>query len=175
MNWKPDSLAYTEFISPLINVVDSLELCLARHYTKVAPTDIESSSHIILSGTPLKDFAFLQNLSRFAWMKTYAKPLLGINAGMYTILQTYHETLLPCTQIGMIKITTKQPNPLFSGTFEAYSLHSYTTQLCPHTFEVLAESEKCIQAIKHRQKPIYGLLFHPEARNRAIIERFARL
>jgi GMP synthase-like glutamine amidotransferase len=32
-----------------------------------------------------------------------------------------------------------------------------------------------VQAIKHKQKDIFGVLFHPEVRNREIIERFVHV
>jgi GMP synthase-like glutamine amidotransferase len=37
---------------------------------------------------------------------------------------------------------------------------------------VLAESAKCVHAMKHRQKDIYGVLFHPEVRNKEVLQRF---
>ena len=69
----------------------------------------------------------------------------------------------------MTQITTVAANPLFSEDFKAYSLHSFCTKPSA-AFEILAQSTKCIQAIKHKNKPIFGVLFHPEARNPLIIE-----
>ncbi|MGD6852416.1 MAG: glutamine amidotransferase-related protein [Candidatus Bathyarchaeia archaeon] len=175
MNWKPHSLAYTEFVSPILAVVEPLEACTVKHYTEVNPAQLNSYSHIILSGTPLKDFAFLENLDRFNWLKTCSKPVLGICAGMQTILQVYGEPLSMCAQVGMTEITTKKPNPLFGGVFQAYTLHSYTAKPDGDLFEVLAESTQCIQAVKHKQKPLYGVLFHPEVRNPDILRRFVKV
>jgi GMP synthase (glutamine-hydrolysing) len=62
-------------------------------------------------------------------------------------------------------------NPLFSGDFRAYSLHTIRVDL-PDEFEVWAQSAKCVQAIKHKTKPIYGVLFHPEVRNQEILKNF---
>lgn len=45
----------------------------------------------------------------------------------------------------------------------------------PDRFIPLAVSDRCVQAIRHRSLPLYGLLFHPEVRNEWIIERFLRL
>jgi GMP synthase-like glutamine amidotransferase len=42
------------------------------------------------------------------------------------------------------------------------------------TFDVVAESAQCIQAIKHKQRNVFGLLFHPEVRNPEILQRFIR-
>ena len=65
-------------------------------------------------------------------------------------------------------------NPLFQGDFRGYTLHNYSVAPS-QTFETLAESTKCIQAIKHKQKDIYGVLFHPEVRNQEILKRFVQL
>ena len=174
MNWRKDSLAYTEFVSPILVAVEPLMACVVRHYLDLQPSEIDGYSHIILSGTPLKDFEFQQHLDRFQWIKTCTKPLLGICAGMQTITKVYGEPLSPCQQVGMTEITTTKENPLFSGTFQAYSLHSYSATPSP-LFEVLAESKECIQAIKHKHKPLYGVLFHPEVRNPEVLEKFVPL
>jgi GMP synthase-like glutamine amidotransferase len=50
-------------------------------------------------------------------------------------------------------------------------LHNFSV-VSSDDFEVLAETTTCVQAIKHVQKDIFGVLFHPEVRNREIIERF---
>ena len=82
---------------------------------------------------------------------------------MQTILKTFSEPLVPCLQVGMTQITTTKSNLLFGGVFQAYSLHSYTALSGSENFEVIAKSKECTQAIKHKQKPIYGLLFHPRS------------
>jgi GMP synthase (glutamine-hydrolysing) len=71
----------------------------------------------------------------------------------------------------MTEIATLQENPLFSSSFKAYGLHNFSVAPA-EDFDVLAESAQCVQAIKHRQKNIYGVLFHPEVRNQEILQRF---
>jgi GMP synthase-like glutamine amidotransferase len=63
---------------------------------------------------------------------------------------------------------------LFASRFKAYELHNYSAESSPD-FDVLAESKKCVQAIKHKKKAVYGVLFHPEVRNKEILERFILL
>jgi GMP synthase (glutamine-hydrolysing) len=175
MNWKEAPLAQYEFVKPILSVVEPLKPCTVKHYLDVNPSEAEDYSHIILSGTTLKDFVFLENLECFQWIKTCNKPLLGICAGMQTIIRLYGETLVPCQQVGMTEITVTKPNPLFSGTFQAYSLHTYSLLAESRTFDAIAESAKCVQAIAHKQKQIYGVLFHPEVRNNEIFKRFIEL
>ncbi len=175
MNYKKDSLAFFEFVKPILSVLEPIEPFKVKHYLEFKPTEPQRYSHIILSGTTLKDFEFLNHPEKFDWLQTCTKPVLGICAGMQTILKTYDEPLTGCLQVGMTQITTTKSNLLFGGVFQAYSLHSYTATSGSDNFEVIAKSKECPQAIKHKQKPIYGLLFHPEVRNPDILKRFAKL
>jgi GMP synthase-like glutamine amidotransferase len=174
MNYRKDSLAYFEFVKPILTILEPTESCKVKHYSELKPIEPQRYSHIILSGTTLKDFEFLNHPEKFDWLQTCTKPILGICAGMQTIIKAYGEQLAECLQVGMTQITTTKSNLLFGGVFQAYSLHSYTAA-ATENFEVIAKSKECPQAIKHKQKPIYGLLFHPEVRNPDILKRFAKL
>jgi GMP synthase (glutamine-hydrolysing) len=39
----------------------------------------------------------------------------------------------------------------------------------------VAGTTEVVEAFKHRERSIYGIIFHPEVRNRWILERFAGL
>ena len=174
MNWKKDSLAFNEFILPITSAIQSFEKCDVKHFSEITQEDLDSCNKIVLSGTALRDHATLKQLSKFNWVKTFSKPLLGICAGMQTISLVFGEQLTACLQIGMTEISTLKENTLFQGNFQAYALHNFSVKPS-QTFETLAKSAKCVQAIKHKQKKIYGVLFHPEVRNQDIIQRFIKL
>jgi GMP synthase-like glutamine amidotransferase len=174
MNYKRASLGYNEFVSPIVSVLEPLERCVVKHFLDVHRSDLDGYSRIILSGTTLKDFEAQKHLASFQWIKNCGKPILGVCAGMQITSLIYGVPLTPCLQMGMTEITTQKANPLFEGTFQAYTLHSLSVKPS-ETFEVLANSAKCIQAIKHKQKPIYGVLFHPEVRNQGILKKFLEI
>jgi len=174
MNWKRESLSQSEFVLPIIVAVKPLEACVVKHFLDVEKSELGKYSRIILSGTTLKDFEAQKHLDRFNWIKTYEKPILGICAGMQIISVVYGIPLTACLHVGMTEIITIKTNPLFDGDFKAYVLHSLSVKPS-ETFQVLAKSSKCIQAIKHKQKPTYGLLFHPEVRNSQILQHFISL
>ncbi len=174
MNWKRDSLAFYEFVSPIVSVVQPFEDCVVKHFLDVNTTVLDGYSKIILSGTALKDHATLKQIDKFNWIKTCNKPILGICAGMQTIALVFEVPLTTILQIGMAEISTLKENPLFQGDFKAYTLHNYSVE-SSKKFETFAESTKCIQAIKHKQENIYGVLFHPEVRNQETLEHFAKL
>ena len=129
---------------------------------------LEKSGGGIIS---LYDNEFIEGADKFNWTKDIDKPILGICAGMQTISLLFDEPLVRCLQIGMAEISALEENPLFQGNFKAYVLHNYSVKQS-QTFEVLAESTKCIEAIKHKQKNIFGVLFHPEVRNQEILRNF---
>ncbi len=174
MNGKKDSLACNEFVLPIVSVAEELEKCKVRHYLEVSREDLNQSDKIVLSGTPLKDNVTLMQPEKFNWLKTLNKPVLGVCAGMQTLGVVFGLELTRCLQIGMTEVCTVRENKLFSGTVKAYTLHKFSVQ-ASEKFEVLAESAKCVQAIKHKQKPIYGVLFHPEVRNPEILRHFVTL
>ncbi|MCL4429879.1 MAG: gamma-glutamyl-gamma-aminobutyrate hydrolase family protein [Chloroflexi bacterium] len=174
MNWKRNSLAFNEFVSPIVSAVQPLEECEVKHFLDIEHPDLNRYSKVVLSGTALKDHTTLKQIDKFNWIKASDKPILGICAGMQTISLVFGEPLTTCLQIGITEITTLKENPLFQGDFKAYALHNYSVEPS-QTFETLAESSKCIQAIKHKQKNIYGVLFHPEVRNQEILKRFIQI
>ena len=173
MNFRKGSPGFHEFVLPITYTVRDLEDFIVKHYSELKQEDLTKYSCIILSGTPLKDHATLNEPEKFAWVKDCEVPILGICAGMQTIALAFGLRLKKCLGIGMTEITTTAPNPLFSSTFKAYALHNFSVPPSPK-FTVLAKSGKCVQAIKHKQKNIYGVLFHPEVRNKEIIQRFTR-
>jgi GMP synthase-like glutamine amidotransferase len=174
MNWKRGSLAYNEFVASIASVLEPFEECTVKHFLEIEPSTISSYSRIVLSGNALKDHEATKQIDRFNWIKKCDKPVLGICAGMQTLSLVFDVPLTPCLQVGMTEIKTVKENPLTQGAFSVYTLHNYSVSPSL-TFDVLAESAKCIQAIKHKQKNIYGVLFHPEVRNQEILKRFLTL
>jgi GMP synthase-like glutamine amidotransferase len=171
MNCKKGSLGFYEFVLPIVSIVEKVDEVVVEHYTDLTREDTSKSNVIILSGTALKDHATFNQTEKFEWIKTCEKPLLGICAGMQTIGLVFGLSLKKCLGIGMTQVTTLTENPLFSSTFKAYTLHNFSV-LPSDDFEVLAESAQCVLAIKHRQRDVYGVLFHPEVRNKEILQRF---
>jgi GMP synthase (glutamine-hydrolysing) len=171
MNFRRESIGYYEFVLPILYAVGDLDSVFVKHYSDITAEDFEKSTSLVLSGTPLKDNATLNEPEKFNWLRDCDIPALGICAGMQTIALAFGVGLEKCVGIGMTKIRTVSPNPLFSSTFGAYALHNYSLA-APKDFEILAESERCVEAIKLRKKNIFGVLFHPEVRNPEIIQRF---
>jgi GMP synthase-like glutamine amidotransferase len=171
MNSEENSFGFSEFVLPILAIAEELEKGSVKRYFEVNEKDLNGCDKIILSGSALKNTVTLSQTTRFRWLKDCGKPVLGICAGMQTISLVFGGRLVKCREIGMTEIVTLKENLLFSSSFKAYTLHNYAI-LPSHEFEVLAESANCVQAIKHKQKEIYGVLFHPEVRNNEVIQRF---
>lgn len=174
MNWKKDSLGYYEFVLPLVAVAEKMSNCKIKHFLEVTNQDLSECTVVFLSGTTLKDTATLGYPEKFQWLKETEKAVFGICAGMEIMGVVFGARLSKCLEIGMTQIISQKDNPFFSADFKAYSLHSYCVETSEE-FEVWAKSSKCIQVIKHKKKPIYGVLFHPEVRNQELIKRFIEL
>lgn len=174
VDMNSESLAFHEFVLPIVSVVRKFADYEIKHYDEIRAEDLGKYERIILSGVPLKDNRFVEEREKFEWLRVCELPVLGICAGMQIIAITFGSSLVRCQEIGMIRVRTVRENPLFSGEFQAYGLHKYAVNPSKE-FEVLAVSSKCVQAVKHKKKGIYGVLFHPEVRNREIIERFCSL
>lgn len=174
MNWKRGSLGFYEFVSPIVKVAETQDECTVKHFLDVNSRDLSRFDRVILSGTALMDTATLSQPEKFRWLKETEKPVLGICAGMETIGVVFGMHLIRCLEVGMTSISIVKENPFYRRDLKAYSLHSYCVEPSLD-FDVFAKSSKCSQIIKHKIKPIYGVLFHPEVRNTDLIKTFVQL
>lgn len=78
-------------------------------------------------------------------------------------------------EIGQTPIIFRKKFLGLNGKIEVYELHQVGVRKVGKNFDVFAESNKGIQAIKHKTKEIYGVLFHPKVRNKSLILNFSTL
>jgi len=159
-----DPLSELEFVRPLEKIISDSNVV---HYTAITADDIETADKIIITGTALKDFDYLED--DFGWLKTVNKPVLGICAGMQAIVKTFGGELSDETTIGVQTVTVLKESILASDDFNAYFLHSKTGA---GDFDVLGTVDGNPAMIKHPSKEIYGVIFHPEVMNEELIAAF---
>jgi len=172
--YRNGSLGFDEFVRPVARIVrHSGDDAIPVHFRCLTDPLLSQADAGILCGTPLADTAFLSEAGAFSWLKETSLPVLGICAGMEVICTTFGGTLGPCTEIGMTDVSVNENDPLFqeSGSFSAYELHTLACATLKD-LEVLAVSNHCVQVVRHPEKTIYGVMFHPEVRNDWVIERF---
>jgi GMP synthase (glutamine-hydrolysing) len=169
-----EELHYFEFVKPIETILNEKKIKFAtRDYKKLSTDEILKAEKIIICGTSLKDNEFLKHLERFDWIKRYNKPILGICAGMQIIALKCGGRLLKKQEIGLTDVKFDE---YFFGLKEkarVYCLHN--NEINPaslNEFFIIGKSENCVEAVKHKTRPIYGVLFHPEVRNKEMIEKF---
>jgi GMP synthase-like glutamine amidotransferase len=174
--YRKDSLSRDEFVRPMEKIIGLTGAPFSvRHYSALGGRDLEQADGVVLCGTALKDDRFADDLEQFRWLLEFCRPVLGVCAGMQVMAAVFGGSIEPGCEIGMTDIRVVNPDPLFAGrdAFPAFELHGNTIR-APDEFSILAVSDRGVQAIRHRSRPIYGVMFHPEVRNEWIVEGFIR-
>jgi GMP synthase (glutamine-hydrolysing) len=163
-----------EFIDPLVSIIEK-----AGFQSGIRPLSDQSppglTEGIILSGTALRDQEFLKT-GLPCWFSEWKGPVLGICAGMQLLAVASGGSLVQGEEIGMNEIPVIGSDPLFSGTerFSAWELHQSGVVIST-SCQVLALTSTGVKAFRRRDRPWYGVLFHPEVRNEWIIHNFLRI
>lgn len=95
-------------------------------------------------------------------------PVLGICYGMQLMCHLMGGEILPAEsrEFGRAACSSKNSNRLFNGlpeTFNAWMSHGDQVGSLDGMFEVIASTKTCANAaIQHKDRPIYGIQFHPE-------------
>lgn len=95
-------------------------------------------------------------------------PILGICYGMHLACHSLGSAVqpTPSREFGRAHCRIAQPDALFSGVPEhtvVWMSHGDQVMSVNGDFEALAVTDTCpVAAVRHRQRPVYGLQFHPE-------------
>lgn len=175
--YERDSLSRYEFVLPIANVLKRAKVPHEIvHYSELNGDRLDSAEKIILCGTALKDNAYCEQIDLFSWMRQCEKPMLGICAGMQVIGSAFGGEIVPQPAIGLEKIEITRDTPLLGASrqIDGYHLHNFGVTL-PEGFEIVAGIPERVEAFRHCERPTYGIIFHPEVRNRWIVEGFMNL
>lgn len=175
--YEKNSLSQYEFVHPIASHLESSDfICRIIHFTDVTRDELDLCDKIILCGTALKDNGYAEHMEMFSWIKGCDNPIFGICAGMQVISAVFGGKIVWQPAIGLEKIEIIRDSPLLGEPREiqGYHLHSFGVTL-PEDFRLLAGGQESVEAFGHRVRPIFGIIFHPEVRNRWILERFANL
>lgn len=163
-----------------ISQKNSPYIFFTKHYSEISDEDLKKVDKVIICGTSLKDNNYLEDLDKFDWLLDFDKPVLGICAGMQILGGVFGGEIKKKTEIGFyFENSDKTFLGLVEGdTYEVYHLHNnYIYNWKEIGFEVFIQgdcSEHIAQAVKHKTKLFYGVLFHPEVRNKEMILEFVR-
>lgn len=173
VNVCSDSLSYFEFVKPIEDILKKAEVdSFTRHFLSLNQRDISRPEKVIICGTALKDFKYLNSIEKFTWIRKVDKPILGICAGMQILARLFNSDIIERTKIGRYRVKIVRKNSLTSkDEFYSYFLNSNAVE--PNEdFETVGKSGNLSCIVKHKRRRFYGCLFHPEALNPEIITNF---
>ncbi len=178
INICKEELHYFEFVKPILDVLECNRIkYFVKNYKSVSNRDLGKCSKVIICGTSLLDNEFIadENIRYFKWVLNFDKPLLGICGGMQIIGKVFGGKILRKSEIGFFKENFDKNFLGLVGDMGVYHLHNnYIDFSKLKEFEVYC-GKVISQAVKHRGKNIYGVLFHPEVREKDLIKNFCLL
>ncbi|MBN2202712.1 MAG: hypothetical protein JW700_00800 [Candidatus Aenigmarchaeota archaeon] len=161
-------LSELEFVEPMKAILRNkgIEFDSRQYSQKFKP---EKYDRIIICGTALQDFDYMDDVEEFKWIEEYSGKLLGICSGAQIIASIFGEVLEEKTVIGKGKVIIEKENALSSGEFDSYFLLSKVPII-----KNLKKLDREGFVFKKEDREIYGVLFHPEVLNKEIIENFCK-
>ncbi|NYZ73792.1 glutamine-hydrolyzing GMP synthase [Candidatus Micrarchaeota archaeon] len=141
-------------------------------YDKAEELLEEGVSRMILSGGPSSVYTDPPNLSSMICAKIrdeeLKNPLLGICYGHQMIAHTWGAKVAKgaSAEYGLGEIEIDDEDALFKGVpkkIRAWVSHFDEVKELPKGFVKLAHSGTCpIEAMRHRERPVFSVQFHPE-------------
>lgn len=175
VNTCKERLSETEFVLPIIQIAEKYGKVKVMDFARLSEKGVDRVKKVIISGTALKDFEYLNYLKNFDVLLRTKKPILGICAGAQIIGKFFGCELRKKVLIGRHEVRIVSPTPLSEQEkFFAYFLFSKYVVL-NELFESLGFWKRIAVFFKHKRLPIYATLFHPEVYNQDIIESFLEI
>jgi len=173
-----EKLHYFEFVKPIEDIIRKMKeeediYFETKHYKTLKQEYIKKFDKIIICGTSLKDCEYLNNIKKFSWIKRFRGSILGICAGMQVICDIYRCKLEKNTGMGQKLIFINKSFLGIEGWKEVYELHNYSIKRdrrLGNLFDIFSQGS--IDAIKHKKRDIYAVMFHPEVRQKDLIRNF---
>ncbi|MCA9496242.1 MAG: hypothetical protein KC589_04840 [Nanoarchaeota archaeon] len=174
-----------EFVNPIVNIIKNHNNSnnykyIILHYSKINNNLLKKYSKIIICGTALKDEKYLKDINKFLWIKETNQHILGICAGSQIIAKIFNAQIIKKSEIGIYKPKIIKNDPILynENLNEIYSLHNNSLKIDNtknNVFEIIAKTQITPQIFKIKNHFIYGILFHPEIKNKNIINNFLNL
>ncbi len=159
-------LSEEEYVRPLVEIAKKIDSVEVIHYRELFSEP--RGEKIIISGTAVKDFEYLDYLGRFQWIKNTNKKVIGICAGSQIIAKVLDCELKKKELVGVYPVRFQDKE------MKAYFLITRIPVL-DERFEIIAKTVDDIPAIfKVKGKEIYGFLFHPEVLNEDLFTYFIK-
>jgi GMP synthase (glutamine-hydrolysing) len=167
-----ERLHYLEFVKPICDILDNNNLkYFVKSYKEVSKAELDKCNKVIICGTSLFDNEFTKDLDKFKWILNFNKPILGICGGMQIIGLVFGGKIRKMTEIGFYSEYFNRDFLGLSEKCEVYHLHNNYIDFSKLAFDIFCGNEFS-QAVKHKEKEIYCVLFHPEVRQKELFLNF---
>lgn len=175
----------SNYIDDIAQTIKELGVsCNVINNENLEKIDFEAFSGVIISGGLVfrKQINIPKYVKRFEFIKSINIPVLGICHGHQVIGLLYGSEIKDSPEIKkeeVIEIISSNDilNDVKNRTKFREEHIKYIT--LPNDFKLLARSSSCEnEAMKHKDKPIYGLQFHPEmsgSSGKTIIKNFINI
>ncbi|MGM5481721.1 MAG: diphthine--ammonia ligase [Nanobdellota archaeon] len=165
----------SEFIRPITEAMK--ENYISYEIVPLASVTSEAlkGKKVIMSGTALKDNKFMECETQAQTIVESGKPVLGICAGMELILKTQDVELERISKIGPVKVSSVKNHDLVAGLdgTSPYFIHNLGVSTNKNTPLIqLLVTEEAMALVKLKDKPVYGVQFHPELGDKSLILKF---
>jgi GMP synthase (glutamine-hydrolysing) len=158
-----------------------IENKLVSNETSLEDIEAMNPEGIILGGGPsIERIGNCEDI-----IKNIDVPILGICLGHQIIANVFggETTSAEIESYAQIDLNIEKQIGIFKGvgdSLKVWASHKDEVITLPDDFEILASSSKCaIESMKHKDKDIYGIQFHPEVqhtpRGGEIFENFYKL
>ncbi len=179
--------------------------CLVVHQSEVTASDLDRPLvKAILIGGRSKIASRVKDESFFPLIRNTKIPMIGLCGGCQLIGSAFGSKTVPLRKLrpgetdpnpkyhpgqfkewGFLPVNVVRKDPLFSGLPEQIVVreaHAFQMSVTPADFDLLASTAECrVQAVRHRDRVLYGVQFHPEAyddahpHGQALLKNFFRL
>jgi GMP synthase (glutamine-hydrolysing) len=171
------------FTGPLVRILEEYKISYKlQHWSEYADVlQINEYDAVFISASPKGNNAnFHHRLKAFQWLKTFDRPVFGICAGHQLTGVTFGSRLIRDFEAeeGLTEIRILKQDPIFEGLDELIigEQHHNDSISLPEDFDLLARTERCeVQAIRHKERPIYTFQWHVEISNPELIRRFVEI
>ncbi len=171
-----EKLHYYEFVKPICDILEIHGIKYnVKNYKEVKESDLIKAGKVIICGTSLYDNDFINYIDKFRWILEFNKPILGICGGMQIIGILFGGKLKKKTEIDFYMENFKEEFLGAVGEMEVYHLHNYFIDFSKLDDFMIFNKGNISQAVKHKEKQVYGVLFHPEVRNKEMVLNFIKL
>ncbi len=150
-----------EFVRPLLQILKKLKnysIEIKKYYEKI---NFDLYDIIILSGTALLDFNYLNYIENFKSLKNTDKIVIGICAGLHVLAKIYSLNLKDFEIIGKKEIKLLDRNKIYSFFLTSKVIYD------PKNFEVLGKYQNIPVFLRYKNTFLFA--FHPEVLNQDMI------